>query len=195
MPVIDDFIETEHAKMSWLERVFRNYPEVQRTSFYAAYAGRAKFGEATMMGPSGGRRLMAVFLLCFIGFFWLVMLGMLLNYSSPFAVVVLAFLFLSFLIVKLSRRYFFSRKFNYRIRVSASGIAIDETQYPWATIAETCIMSRHEGKTTNNYLIIFTKDRSVWKYDLFMFAISNRRLSAIVEYYKGVSGSDQTSHR
>ena len=122
------------------------------------------------------------------------LLGMLLNDRFPLAIVLLAFLFLSFMIVLISRRYLFSKKTNYRMTVSASGIAIDETQYPWATIGETCIMSRQEGKTTNSYLIIFTKDGSVWKYDLFLFAISNRGLAAIVEYYKGVSGSDQTSH-
>jgi len=184
LTTIDDFIEAERAKMGWLDRVLGNYPQIQRTSFYAAYAGKPRLGEEKMLGPAASQRVMALIMLGFAGFFWLMLLGMLVQFRFPIVPVLGGFLSLSFMIVMVLRSYFFLKKYNYRITVNAAGIAVDEASNAWGDITETCIMTIPGGKISPRFLVIFKKDGSVRQCNLFLFSISNRQLGAIVEYYK-----------
>jgi len=54
----------------------------------------------------------------------------------------------------------------------------------WGAILETAIMRQPKARGVDRFLVIFKRDGSVEKLDLFLFGISDRKLAAVVEYYK-----------
>jgi hypothetical protein len=106
------------------------------------------------------------------------------EYRFPFLVILFGFLFVTFLIYLLLKNSFFNKKYIYTITVDNEGLSIDSAKFYWTDIAETCILSRQKERRSNYYLLIFKKDTTVAKFDLFKFGLSDRKLSTIIEYYR-----------
>ena len=90
----------------------------------------------------------------------------------------LLFVSISFLWVVFVKRY------NYTIRIDASGLTIQGIFTAWGEIAETAIMRQSQPRGVDRFLVIFKRDGSVGKSDLFLFGISDRKLASAVEFYK-----------
>jgi hypothetical protein len=88
------------------------------------------------------------------------------------------------MIFLLVRSSFLNKKYNFTITVDYDGISIDNNKFYWIAIEEVYIMSRHEGKRTNYYLLIVKRDATIEKFDLYGFRTSSRKLSTIIEYYR-----------
>jgi len=93
----------------------------------------------------------------------------------------LLFASVSFLLVVFVKRY------NYRVRIDASGLTIQGIFTAWGEIVETAIMRQPRPRGVARFLVIFTRDGTVQKLNLFLFGISDRKLAAVVEYYKAQS--------
>ena len=191
MSIVDDFIDSETAKMGRMDRFLLNYPVIETTRALAEPAAKGRFGEEKVIRPSLTERIKAVIIVVFLSLAWLVVLRLLLKGVVPWFVPFFGLVFLSFMIWFLLRNFFFNKKYNFTIWVTPIWIAVDETKFFWNEIAETCILSRHEGKSTNSYLIILKKDGTVEKFNLFLFGSSNRKLATIIEYYKAGLADDQ----
>lgn len=189
--LIDDFIKSEETKMTWLDKVANNYPKVGTTKSIGKPLQDREFGDETVVNPSVLDKTVALLFLFFTGFFWIILLKMVLEYRFPFVFIFLGFLFVNFLIYVLVRNTFFNRKYIFTIRINNERISIDHNLFYWTDIIETCIMTRQEGKTTNHYLILFMKNKTIEKFDLFKFDISDIKISTIVEYYKTISAPPQ----
>ena len=185
MKAIDDFIEIEESKMTWLDKITLNYPKVNPTKSFVPSLERIKFDDEKIIRPAVSDKIIAVIIALFAGLFWIGFLRMLINQSSPFIVVLTGFLFMTFLIVVVVRNSFFNSRYIYKISVNHEYIAIDAHKMYWADILETCIMNKRQGRgRTNSYLVIFKADNTMEKYDLFKFAVSDQKISTIIEYYK-----------
>jgi hypothetical protein len=177
-------IDNEESKMTWFDKLVMNYPKVQPTKSLTDSFQNLQFGTKTVIRPSIWDKAVAIIFSLFAGLFWIVLLRMLMEYRSPFLVILFGFLFVTFLIYLLLKNSFFNKKYIYTITVDEEGLSIDSTKFCWTGIAETCILSRQEGRRVNHYLLIFKKDTTVAKFDLFKFGLSDRKVSTIIEYYR-----------
>lgn len=184
MSTIDDFIEAEKAKMTWWDKIFRNYPDVRTTRFHSVSVSKSKFDIEQVISPSGGLKLQALIILFFSGLAWVAIFSSLHKGRYPLAVSLLALLVVTVLIILFFYRYFIDKRLNYTIAIDHAGINIGGSRFLWEELAETCILTRQAGKTTNNYLILFNKVGSVYKFDLWMLRVSSARLATVIEYYK-----------
>ncbi|OQP59577.1 hypothetical protein A3860_36925 [Niastella vici] len=184
MTYIDDFIKSEESKMTWFDKVLGNYPRVRTTKFIAVAAPSLALGEKKVIKPSVLYKAIVIIVLPIPCLVWIGLLRLMLVDQFPFGVILFGLLLVSLIIYLLLYFTFFKKRYNYRITVDGEGITFDKNKFYWAEIAETGIMNRQEGKRTNSYLLIFHKDTTVNKYDLFNFGISDRKLAAIIEYYK-----------
>jgi hypothetical protein len=181
---IEDFKRSEEGKMTWLDKVIMNYPKVRPTSFIADATQELQLGNEEVIRPSVWNRIILTLFFFFAGIFWITLLSAVLQYRSPFLGDLIAFLFITVIILLHLRKSFFSKRYNYTITVDHLGISIDNKQIFWSDVAETCIMSRHEGRRTNYYLLIFKKDATLQKCDLYQFGLSDIKLATIIEYYR-----------
>jgi hypothetical protein len=184
MTPIDDFIKTEESKMSWLDKLIRNYPKIRPTKSIACSLTNFKLENEKIIRPSNWERFISIIILFFLGIVWLGLVKMLLDYKFPFGVFLFGFLLVTFMIFMLIRNSFFNKRYNYNITINKEAIAVDRQKIYWTEIADTYIMNRQEGRSTNYYLIISKKDKTIEKLDLLNIGISDRKLSTIIEYYK-----------
>jgi len=117
---------------------------------------------------------------------WLFLLSTFRDRRAPLGVYLvfvpfLLFASVSFLLVVFVKRY------NYRVRIDASGLTIQGIFTAWGEIVETAIMRQPRPRGVARFLVIFTRDGTVQKLNLFLFGISDRKLAAVVEYYKAQS--------
>lgn len=129
-------------------------------------------------------RTISVVISLFLSWIWLWLLKMLLEYTFPFAIFLFGFLFITFIIRLVIYHSFFNKNYIYTLILDKDYICINYRQTAWTEIAETCIMNKQEGRTTNSYLILFKKDKTIEKLDLYKFGIPDVKLAAMVEYYK-----------
>ena len=184
MTLIDDFIKTEESKMSWLDKLVRNYPKVRPTKSITYSLTGFKLDKEKIIRPSIWNRFIATIVLFFLSMVWFGLFTSLLDYKFPFVPFLFAFLFVTFIIFLLLRNSFFNKKYNYKLTISKDAIAIDKHKIFWIDIDDTYIMNRQEGRRTNYYLIISKKDKTIQKLDLFNIGITDRKLATIIEYYK-----------
>jgi hypothetical protein len=179
---IDGFIEKERSNMNWWDKLTRNYPEVRNTRSLSEPV--IDMGQEKVIRPSIFERVLGmVFALGFV-VLWLIFLKMLVMGNGPWGIVLVGLLYLSFLLFIVIRRFFFQKRYNYTVRVSPAGIAINETQFLWSEITETCILTRGEGQLWNNYLIIFKNDGGIVKQDMRMLSVGAIKMATIIEYFK-----------
>jgi hypothetical protein len=184
MALIDDFIKNEESKMSWGDKLIMNYPKVRSTPVLTDTFQHLRLGKEKVIKPALWNKVLTVILLLFTGWIWLGVLGQMLV-SWPHLLNKLSGLALATLLIfLLIRGSFLNKKYNFTITVDYEGIGIDNNKFYWTAIEEVYIMSRREGKRTNNYLLICKKDATIEKFDLFGFRISSRKLSTIIEYYR-----------
>lgn len=194
MANLDDFITAEMAKMSRWDRFMRNYPDVRTTRFHAVWGAR-KFDPEMILRPSAGVKAQALLLLFFSGVAWLAVLGAMEKGSVSPVVGWLILMGLPLLVCRFFYRNFLSSRRNFTLALDATGLAIDDQKFPWTDLAETAILTKPSGRTTNNFLVLFKKDGSVHVFDCWLLRISEEKLATIIEYYKhgpkglGVAGS------
>lgn len=183
MALIDDFIKNEESKMSWGDKLFMMYPKVRSTPELTDTFQHLRLGNERVIKPSLGEKVIALFFLLFAVWFAIIPIKIL--FSSRDVILGLGgLLFVGFLIFLLLRNSFFNKKYIFTITVDYEGISIDDNKFYWSAIDEVYIMSKREGKTTNHYLLIFEKDTTIKKFDLYKFSISSKKLSTIIEYYR-----------
>lgn len=184
MALIDDFIKNEESKMSWGDKLFMMYPKVRSTPELTDTFQHLRLGNEKVIKPSLWDKIVAVFFLLFAGLFARGLLNALFASRDNIFIGLGGLAFVIFLISLLLRYSFFDKKYIFTITVDYEGISIDSNKFFWSAIDELYIMSRREGKRTNYYLLIFNKDATIEKLDLFKFSISSRKLSTIIEYYR-----------
>lgn len=184
MALIDDFIKTEESKMSWLDKLVRNYPVFRPTKSIAYSLKNLKLDDEKIIKPSISNRFIATIILCFLSIVWIGLFKILWGFKFPFAILLFSFLFVTLIIFLLLRNSFFYKKYNYNLTINKEAIAIDKRKIYWIDIADTFIMNKQEGRRTNYYLIISKKDKTIEKIDLFNIGVTDRKLSTIIEYYK-----------
>lgn len=187
MAVIDDFIKSEESKMSWGDKLFMFYPKVRSTPKLTDTFQHLRLGKEKIIKPATRARIGFIIFLVFSGMFVFgvikpllvtrVSIGHFLGNLSGMAIVGL-------LLILVVRNPLTNKKYNFIITVDYEGISIDDNKFYWIAIDEMYIMSRHEGKRTNYYLLIVKKDATIEKFDLYAFGISSRELSTIIEYYR-----------
>lgn len=182
--LIQDFMEREHGSMNWFQKISGTLPTIHDTEWYARSLKAVTFGPQKTIRPSLFHRTVLVVLIGFAFIFWLVFFRMVLQGVHPWPVVVGMLLFMSFIICLIIYNGFLKKEYNYTIRVDQEGLAVDERIFSWKDVAATCIMWWPGGKGGTNYLVIFTNDRTVEKYNIYPFSISAARMSSIIEYYK-----------
>jgi len=184
MTLVDNFIKTEESKMNWLDKAVRNYPKVRPTKSISYSLTNLKLDKEKIIRPSLLDKFISALILFFLTIVWVGLFKMLLDYKFPFAIFLFGFLLVTFIIFILLSNSFFNKKYIYDLTINKEGIAIDNNKFYWTDIAETCIMNRQEGRRTNYYLVIFKKDTTIKKLDLFRIAITDKKLATIIEYYK-----------
>lgn len=183
MTSVDDFIKEEESKMSWLEKVFMNYPVMYSTKELAGSTKGLSIDTEKIVHPSLFDRAISIVCLIISIAFWLILFNMLTeNILVP--VTIGGLIFISLVIWMLLWNTFLNRKYIYTIKLNKNHIEIDRKIIAWKEISETQIMVRQGGRGRNSYLVIFTKDNQVHKYSLFKFGISDNRLSTLMEFYK-----------
>ena len=184
MALIDDFIKNEESKMSWGDKLFMNYPKVRSTPELTDTFLHLRLGNERVIKTSLSDKVIAVVFLLFIMWFAVGPVKLLFSSRDNILLGLGGLIFVGFLISLLLRNSFFSKKYIFTITVDYVGISIDSNKFYWTDIDEVYIMSRREGKRTNHYLLIFEKDTTIKKFDLYKFSISTRKLSTIIEYYR-----------
>src|SRR5690349_8141425 len=154
MTSIDDFIKNEERKMTWVDKITRNYPRIRQTSSIALPASNKSLPGKTVIKPAVPDKVISTIILIFLALIWVGLLRLVLTIQFPFVVVLLSFLFISFLILLVANNAFFNKKYIYTLMVDSGGINIDDRKIPWSSVKNTFIMNRQEGKTTNYYLLI-----------------------------------------
>lgn len=184
MSDIHDFIRGEEQKMTWLDKVVMNYPKARATSFISHPLQDNALPDQTVITPSTWDRAISIVISLFLAIVWIGLLRALLEYKFPFAIFLFGFLLVTFMIYLLIRNSFFNKKYIYRLLFDKKGITIDHRRISWSDIEDTYIMNRQEGKRTNYYLLVFKKDKTIDKLDLFRMGTYDRKLATIIEYYK-----------
>src|SRR5579871_2217059 len=138
MIMIEEFLEEERQKVKGLDKLFRNYPKIKRTSqIIPSLPGEIR--EVTVIRPSVIGKIVALWVSGIAGFMWLTMLSMLIGGRVPFLAVP-ALLFLSFILYTILGRTFFNPKYVFTILLDREGITVHDQKTRWAEVAETCIM-------------------------------------------------------
>lgn len=179
---IDAFIEKERSKMSWWDKLTRNYPKVRNTRSLSGPA--FDMGQEKVIHPSIFERVLGVAFALGCAVLWFFVLKMLVEGRGPWGMILFVLVYISILIFLALRRSFFQKRYNYIIRVSPAGIAVDDTQFLWSEIAETCILTKGEGQLWNNYLIIFKNDGGIVKLDMRILSVGSIKMATIIEYFK-----------
>jgi len=186
---IENYIKTEEQKMTWLDKLVKNYPEARNTNSIAhTFKSNFSFLDQTTIRPSFWNRMISIIIVLFMGFIWIGLLNMVLAYKFPFVVNLFCLVLMTFLIFLVIRNSFFNKKYNYTLTIDKNGISVDKRQILWSDVADTFIMNRQEGKGTNYYLLILKTD----KLDLKM-GTSVGKLAAIIEHHKQKSGSSSNA--
>lgn len=183
MLAVDEFIEAETSKMNWFDKMGMNYPKVKTTKYLSFPLAGKTFSSETVIRPSLINKSLTVVYLFFLSLLALALANASSN-GLPFAASRIGFAFIAIAGFIVVRNAFFHPKYIFEIKLSTKGIEIKNAKLLWGEVAETCIMSRREGKSTNYYLVIFTKTKAIMKYDLFSFSIADRKLATLIEYYK-----------
>jgi hypothetical protein len=183
MILVDDFIKEEEAKMSWLEKVFMNYPKMYSTKELAGSTKGLSIDTDKIFLPSLFHRAVAIIFLIFSIVCWLILLNMLTKHILV-PVTIGGLIFISLIIWIVLWNTFLNRKYIYAIKLNKNNIEIDRKIIAWTEISDTQIMLRQVGRGRSSYLVIFTKDSQVHKYSLFKFGISDKKLSTLIELYK-----------
>lgn len=183
MSLIEEFTESEKQRLNWLQKLSANYPDVTETRLLAQGYDTPEIKSVKTIRPSIFRRLIYCFAFLVSSSSWLFMLSTLGGRRDPLWVYLvfvpfLLFVSISFLWVVFVKRY------NYTIRIDASGLTIQGIFTAWGEIAETAIMRQSQPRGVDRFLVIFKRDGSVGKSDLFLFGISDRKLASAVEFYK-----------
>ena len=181
--LIEEFRESEKQKLNWLQNRSANYPDVTETKLLARGYAMPEIRSVRTIQPSIFRRSMygLAFLVTLLS--WLFLLSTWGGGRVPLGVYLvfvpfLLFTAVSFLLVVFVKRY------NYTIRIDASGLTIQGIFTAWGEIVETAIMRQPQPRGVARFLVIFKRNGSVGKSDLFLFSISDRKLASAVEYYK-----------
>jgi hypothetical protein len=184
--LIEEFRESEKQRLNWLQKRSANYPDVTETGLLARGYATPEIKSVRTIQPSIFRRSMygLAFLVTLLS--WLFLLFTWGGGRAPLGVYLvfvpfLLFASVSFLLVVFMKRY------NYRLQFDASGLTIQGIFISWGEIVETAIMRQPQPRGVARFLVIFTQDGTVRKLDLFLFGISDRKLAAVVEYYKAQS--------
>ena len=184
--LIEEFRESEKQRLNWLQKLAANYPDVTETRLLARGYATPEIKPVRTIQPSIFRRSMycLAFLVTLLS--WLFLLSTFRDRRAPLGVYLvfvpfLLFASVSFLLVVFVKRY------NYRVRIDASGLTIQGIFTAWGEIVETAIMRQPRPRGVARFLVIFTRDGTVQKLNLFLFGISDRNLAAVVEYYKAQS--------
>jgi hypothetical protein len=93
-------------------------------------------------------------------------------------------------IIAIIKKRFFDNGRSFIIRLDNKGISIDDTLFEWKDIYQTAILTKREGRSRTNYLIIAYNDMENYeKYELTNYSSSNTRgfsskLAQYIEYFK-----------
>jgi hypothetical protein len=180
---IEEYIEKEKKKTNWLQKLSANYPVVTDTILLAQGYALPENTHEKLIRPSLLRRLIYLFAFLVVFSGWLILVIPMRGKDVPLGVDIIFIPFnlimsISFLLM------LFLKKFNYRIQINRSGITLREDFIPWEDIVETAIMRKPEARGDHRYLVIFKRDGTDLKSDLYMFGISDRKLAATIEYFK-----------
>lgn len=183
----DDIIKSEELKMTWLDELSRNYPDVNSTKSISGTLENMRLNKEKTIRPSRLGQAFTMIVLLLLVYIWLWFLMMLLKYTFPFLVFLLGFSMVSLMIYMLISNSFLNKEYIYTIRINSDAISIRNNKFYWSDIAETYIVNKYEGRAKgyNSYLAIVRKDGIMEKFDLHKFGISDRKLSRIIEHYKG----------
>jgi len=184
MRTINDFMQAEEAKMTWWDRTLNNYPKVSTTQALALRASKVNTSVPVTITQSLSQKIIVFVIIFILGLFWVRLLAMLIRGMFPWLVILAGFLFISMLIYLVSFYTFLNKKTVYNIQLTISGLSAGDVSYCWEDIIETYIMSRWEGKRTNNYLLLHTKQDGFKKFNLVNFNVSSYKLSALIQHYK-----------
>jgi hypothetical protein len=182
MITIKDFIEDEQKKMTWLDKVVRNYPRIHQTSFLNNPLKQSV--EEIVIRPSIVQKLPVIPFIFFALLFLFYPVKILINNSLPALIPIGMIFFILFILYMAIWHTFFNPKYIYSIRINHQFIEARHQKYNWENIADTCIMFKMSGRIDNVYLVILMKDGNVEKLNLSKFSISAKKVSGIVEYYK-----------
>ena len=89
MSIIDDFIDSENAKMSRIDRAFLNYPIIKTTSSLSVPVAKGKFGTEKVIRPSLIQRIESVIFLFLLSLVWLLLVKLLFDGKAPWFVVIM----------------------------------------------------------------------------------------------------------
>jgi len=183
MALIDDFLDQERRKGNFLVRLLRAEPEAYSTQSLASDR-IPSLGTQKIIRPSVLSKVIALGLLLYASFFWMVCFEMLFKDMVLIPITAAGLLLVSFIIFLIARHCFFNRKYIYTILVTRSYIQIGRMKISWKEIEDTFIINEKSSKATHSSLLLFKKDGSVKRSDLSRFSISDEKLSTIIEYYK-----------
>lgn len=170
--------------MSWGDKLIGNYPKVRSTPVLTDTFKHLQLGKEKIIKPATRARIGFIIFLLFSGLFLFGVLKPLLESRGHFLGNLSGMTIAGLMFFLIIRNSLFNKKYNFIITVDYEGISIDGNKFYWTAIDEIYIMSRHEGKRTNYYLLIFKKDTTIEKFDLYGFRISTRELSTIIEFYR-----------
>jgi hypothetical protein len=181
--LIEEFTESEKQRLNWLQKLSANYPDVTETRLLARGYATPEIKSVSTIQPSIFRRSMYCLAFLVTLFSWLFLLSTFGGRRAPLGVYLVFVPFLLFTSVSFLLAVFVKR-YNYTIRIDASGLTIQGIFTAWGEIVETAIMRQPQPRGVARFLVIFKRNGSVGKSDLFLFSISDRKLASAVEYYK-----------
>jgi hypothetical protein len=182
---IEAFIEAETGKMSWLDRLFRNYPDIKSTKAIDTGLFKRKNKDGIFIKTSKWKRVVLIAFLLYALWFWAIFLHLLFSKKDMFAILIFFFLAINVIIGFILWHGFINSKLNYRLKISNDGISTKKQLYLWREIEATYILSRVEGRYSNFYLLIFLKcQQEPVRFNFERFSISKHKLASIVESYQ-----------
>jgi len=176
-------MDSERAKMNWLNRLLGNYPNAESTEELAFPAMERHYDEEKVIRPSV---VNMVFLTLFAGFallFWFTFLKMVIK-GILLPVTVTFLIFVTGILTLIVWQAFLNPRYNYIITIGKFGIQVRDKIWTWKEIDNTYIMWLPARRRPVTYLLIFLRNDEVEKFNLFNFSISTKRIAEIIEYYK-----------
>ncbi|MFM2387667.1 MAG: hypothetical protein RL660_2424 [Bacteroidota bacterium] len=194
MDIVESFKKAEHAKMTWLDKLFRNHPVFLCAKDFELELKLKSIDKVFIVKPSLSTRFVALLfiffgLLAWFTVFLVVFEQTLLPISVFFLLLVTAW------IGYVVWTFFLNPKLSYRISMDKEKIIAGKQIFQWADVSDYMLMLKQGGKTTQEKLVLFIDNREVYVYNLSHLNKSGEEIMKRIEFYKDYIPSIDEQHR
>jgi hypothetical protein len=183
MDVVENFKRAELAKMTWLDKLFRNYPVFLCTKDITRALKHKDIDEAFVVKPSIRTRFVALLFIFFGLFGWFAVFLVVLE-KTLLPISIFFLLLVTAWVGYLVWTFFLNPKLSYRISMDKEKIIAGKQTFHWTDVSDYMLMLKQSGKTRQEKLVLFIDNREVYVYNLSHLNKSGEEIMKRIEFYK-----------